>query len=96
MLFCDPKDLTHCCPVETWLGPLNQTQWGWQFWNYNPDLFGSGPYRWVVYDNDPAKGGKVWGLSDPFNFGYRGAFNWFPVGQQGAGGVTPWCNLPAK
>lgn len=96
VLFCDPQDLTHCCPVDNWVAPLNQGQYGWMFWIYNPDLYGTGPYRWVVYDNDPSQGGKVWGESGPFSFGTRGAFTWSQVGPAAAGGVTPWCAWPAK
>jgi hypothetical protein len=53
--------------IDSWFGALNQTDGRMAFW-VDPSQFGTGPYRWVIYDKDPAQGGKLWGVSDPFMF----------------------------
>lgn len=46
--------------VEGWRGPLpGNTQW----W-VHPKDFGTGPFRWAIYDGP---GGKLLGASEPFN-----------------------------
>lgn len=54
--------------VEAWLGPLAASTNGQVVHWVEPKHYGTGPYRWVVYDKDPQQGGKLWGVSDPFNF----------------------------
>lgn len=39
----------------------------------------TGPFRYVIFDDDPAKGGKVWGMSLPFYLGYVGDFRMVEV-----------------
>ena len=57
--------------VETWVGPLDQAQYGWMpHWVDRKD-YGTGPFRWVVYDKDPSQGGGIWAVSDPFYFPTR-------------------------
>jgi hypothetical protein len=63
----DPSGTTWTM-IDTWLGALDQTQLGRTTRAVDPKDFGSGPYRWVVYDNDPAQGGKLWGVSTSFYF----------------------------
>ena len=55
-------------PVASWAGPLVQTPEGWLAHWVEPAQYGTGPYRWAVYDQNPAQGGKLWGVSDPFTF----------------------------
>ncbi len=54
--------------IPTWLGPLDQAALGRTTRFVDPKDFGTGPYRWVVYTGDPAQGGKLWGVSNPFYF----------------------------
>jgi hypothetical protein len=61
--------------IDTWLNPLEQATWGRVSYGVEPKDFGTGPYRWVVYDNNPAQGGKLWGVSTPFFFP-RAAHDW--------------------
>jgi len=60
--------------IASWLGPLSQTNGKMAFW-VNPAQYGTGPYRWVIYTKDPAQGGTVWGVSDPFMFP-RSSLDW--------------------
>ena len=62
----DPSG-THWFNIAPWFGAVNQTQGRMAFWA-NPAQFGTGPYRWVIYTQDPARGGTLWGVSDPFFF----------------------------
>ena len=55
----DPSG-AHWFNIAPWFGALNQTQGRMAFW-VNPAQFGTGPYRWVVYTNDPAQGGRCGG-----------------------------------
>jgi hypothetical protein len=66
--------------VTSWVGPLDQAQYGWMpHWIDRKD-YGTGPFRWVVYDKDPGQGGKVLGTSDPFFFPtYDGQMVWSPI-----------------
>jgi hypothetical protein len=72
--WADPTGTTWTM-IDTWLGPLDQATLGRTTRAVDPKDFGTGPYRWVVYDNDPAQGGKLWGVSNPFNFP-RAAHDW--------------------
>jgi hypothetical protein len=54
--------------VDNWSAPLVQDADGRMAYWVEPEHYGTGPYRWVVYDQDPRQGGKLWGVSDPFNF----------------------------
>jgi hypothetical protein len=54
--------------VTNWVGPLDQSQYGWMPHWVDPKDYGTGPFRWVVYDKDPSQGGKILGISDPFYF----------------------------
>jgi hypothetical protein len=58
---------TNWFTIDSWSGPLVQTAGRMALW-VSAANFGSGPYRWVIYDKDPAQGGKLWGASGPFNF----------------------------
>jgi hypothetical protein len=69
----DPSG-AHWFNVEAWFGALNQTDGRMAFW-VDVSQFGTGPYRWVIYDQDPAQGGQLWGVSDPFMFP-RTAVEW--------------------
>jgi hypothetical protein len=69
----DPSG-AHWFNINPWFGALNQTDGRMAFW-VDPSQFGTGPYRWVIYDMDPAQGGKLWGVSDPFMFP-RTAVDW--------------------
>ena len=62
----DPSG-THWFNIAPWFGAVNQTEGRMAFW-VNPAQFGTGPYRWVIYTQDPAHGGTLWGVSDPFFF----------------------------
>ena len=53
--------------IASWSGLLTQTEGRMAYWVAAED-YGTGPYRWVVYDQDPSQGGKVWGVSEVFNF----------------------------
>jgi hypothetical protein len=62
-------------PVESWSGPLSQNENGWGAVWYERKDYGSGPFRWVVFDGNPAQGGQVWGMTIPFYLGYVGSFS---------------------
>jgi len=53
--------------IDSWSGLLSQTDGRMALWVQAVN-FGTGPYRWAIYDKDPAQGGKLWGVSGPFNF----------------------------
>ncbi len=57
--------------VENWVAPLALDQNGQMRWLVDPKDFGTGPFRWALYDKDPARGGKILGASQPFNFPSR-------------------------
>jgi hypothetical protein len=57
--------------IGSWSGTLVQTNGRMALW-VDAANFGTGPYRWVIYDRDPALGGKLWGVSDPFYFPRQG------------------------
>jgi hypothetical protein len=61
-------------PVEEWSGPLSQDEAGWGAVWYEEKNYGTGPFRWVIFDGNPAAGGQVWGMSLPFYLGYVGSF----------------------
>lgn len=50
--------------VDGWLGTLDQvfTDGGRKTWYVSPDLFGKGPFRWVVY-----QGQETLGVSESFS-----------------------------
>ena len=52
--------------VEGWRGGLNRVSGsrGWVTWWLARDLFGRGPFRWVVYEE---RGGPVMVVSEPFD-----------------------------
>ncbi len=54
--------------VDSWAGPLVITPEGRMAHWVNAKQWGTGPYRWAVYDKDPQQGGQLWGVSDPFFF----------------------------
>jgi hypothetical protein len=58
---------TNWTTVDSWSGALVQTEGRMALWVEAAE-FGTGPYRWVIYDKNPASGGKLWGVSAPFNF----------------------------
>ncbi len=55
-------------PVPSWSGPLVLTPEGRMAHWVEAAQYGTGPYRWAVYDRDPQQGGQLWGVSDPFTF----------------------------
>ncbi len=61
-------------PVEAWSGKLSQNVNGWAAVWYTAKDYYTGPFRYVIFDDDPAKGGQVWGMSLPFYLGYVGDF----------------------
>jgi hypothetical protein len=66
---------TNWYPVDAWSGPLAQNDYGWGAVWYEEKDYGTGPFRWVVFDGNPAQGGQVWGMSIPFYLGYVGSFS---------------------
>ncbi len=71
----DPSGTTWTM-IDTWLAPLDQaTNFGRTVRGVEPKDFGTGPYRWVVYTDNPAAGGKLWGVSTSFFFP-RQAHDW--------------------
>ena len=64
--WADPTGTTWTM-VDNWLGPLDQaTNYGRTVRGVEKKDFGTGPFRWVVYDGNPAQGGKLWGISTSF------------------------------
>jgi len=61
-------------PVDAWSGKLSQSVNGWAAVWYTAKDYYSGPFRYVIFDDDPAKGGQVWGMSLPFYLGHVGDF----------------------
>ena len=61
-------DCTQWFDIPDWSGPLDQAAVGRTARWVDAKNFGTGPFRWVVYDQDPQQGGKLWGASDPFFF----------------------------
>jgi formylglycine-generating enzyme required for sulfatase activity len=57
--------------VDNWVVPLALDEENKMFWGVDAKDFGTGPYRWVIYDKDPARGGKILGASQLFNFPNR-------------------------
>jgi hypothetical protein len=59
-------------PVDAWSGPLSQNDNGYGAVWFEPKDYGTGPFRWVVFDRNPATGGQVWAISDTFYLGWSG------------------------
>ncbi len=57
--------------VDNWVVPLTLDQKGQMRWRVDPKDFGTGPFRWVIYDKDPAQGGIIVRVSQAFNFPTR-------------------------
>ncbi len=71
--------------VDSWAGPLVITPEGRMAHWVDPKQWGTGPYRWAVYDKDPQQGGQLWGVSDPFFFPRQaGDWVWSLVSQMPA------------
>lgn len=51
--------------IDNWLVPFDQSQLGYTPNYVDPADFGTGPYRWVLFDS---LGGKILGTSEPFMF----------------------------
>lgn len=51
--------------IDAWVAPLSSTQGGYVNHGVDPIHFGTGPYRWIVWDK---QGGKVMAMSAPFAF----------------------------
>jgi hypothetical protein len=62
-------------PVDAWSGPLSQNENGYGAVYFGPEAYGNGPFRWVVFDGNPAAGGQVWAISDTFYLGWFGALD---------------------
>jgi len=59
----DPAGAWH--NIDAWVGPLDPKQGGYVVHSVNPANFGTGPYRWILWDK---QGGKVVAMSAPFSF----------------------------
>ncbi len=66
-------------PVDAWSGKLSQNATGFAAVWYTAKDYYTGPFRYVIFDEDPAKGGQVWGMSLPFYLGYVGDFRMVEV-----------------
>lgn len=51
--------------IDSWLVPFDESQLGYVPNYVDPSDFGTGPYRWVLFDS---LGGKILGTSAPFMF----------------------------
>lgn len=64
--------------VDGWTGPLQQDEWGFMVFAVDEADRGAGVFRWVVYDKDPAKGGKPWAMTHIFNLP-TSDWSWFEI-----------------
>ena len=53
--------------VDGWTGPLQQDEWGFMVFTVADEDRGAGVFRWVVYDKNPAQGGKPWAMTHTFS-----------------------------
>jgi hypothetical protein len=68
--------------VPGWSGLLAQNENGFMPFAVDDADVGTGPFRWVVYDKDPAQGGKVWGMTESFNLPQKHEWLWFNVNKK--------------
>jgi hypothetical protein len=64
--------------VDGWSGPLQQDEWGFMVFAVDVPDRGAGPFRWVVYDKDPATGGRPWAMTHVFNLP-TSDWSWFEI-----------------
>jgi hypothetical protein len=82
----DPQGDWH--NVDNWLIPFDQSQLGYTVNWVDPEDFGTGPFRWVLFDK---QGGEVIAASDSFMFPTDTTWFWTTL----TIGVTPQHSEPA-
>ena len=65
--------------VPGWTGLLNQDPNGFMLFAVDQKDWATGPFRWVVYDKNPAQGGTMWAVTDKFSLPDSNVWQWYTL-----------------